>query len=84
MAGPFYDVTAGIDDRKYTGTWTLKQGGLICVAWGEGSKAVELGKTRPEVKALTVLRDLVKKRLSERALEQRALKAKRRRLSPNS
>jgi len=84
MPGPFYDVTAEIEGRVYRGTWTLKQGGLICVAWSEGSKTAELGKTRPEVKAVTVLRELVKKRLAERAREQRALEAKRRRLSPNS
>jgi len=84
MAGPFYEVTAEIEGRRYTGSWTLKQGGLICVAWAEGSKTVELGKTRPEVKAVTVLRDLVKKHQAERARARHALEAKRRRLSPNS
>jgi len=83
MSGPFYEVTAEIDGRRYTGTWTLKQGGLICVAWAESAKTVELGRTRPEVKAVTVLRQLVKARQAQRAREQRAFEAKRRRLSPS-
>jgi len=56
MPGPFYDATAEIEGRVYRGTRTLKQGGLVCVAWPEGFKTVELGKTRPEVKAVTCAR----------------------------
>jgi hypothetical protein len=85
MSGPFYDVTIELDGRRYTGTWTIKQGGLICVSWGtEGVKTVELGRTRPELKAVTVLRQLVKSCQAQRAREQRALEAKHRRLSSNT
>jgi hypothetical protein len=85
MAGPFYDVAVELEGRIYRGKWTLKLGGLICVSWdGEGAKTVELGKTRPEVKAVTVLRQLVKECQARRERERRAWEAKRRRLSPNS
>jgi hypothetical protein len=84
VAGRFYKVTTEIDGRRYTGTWTIKQGGLICVSWGERAKTEELGKARPEVKAEKILRQLVKAQQTHRAKEQRALEAKRRRLSPSS
>jgi phage/plasmid primase-like uncharacterized protein len=84
MAGPHYDVTAEIDGRIYRGKWTLKQGGLICVSWGDGAKTVELGRARPEIRADKTLRELVTKRLAQRAREEQAREARRRRLSPNA
>lgn len=33
MAENFHDVSAEVEGRTYTGVWTLKPGGKLCVAW---------------------------------------------------
>lgn len=64
----FYDVFAEVDGHRCKGTWTLRQGGMICVASPWGAEMVECGRLRPEECAVRTLQRIVrahKKRQNE-------------------
>lgn len=63
----FYDVVADVDGRRCKGTWTLKQGGLICVASPWGSETVECGRLRPEECAKRTLARIIRADQKRRA-----------------
>jgi hypothetical protein len=68
MPAKFHDVTTEIEGRRYRGTWTLKQGGLLCVCWPMHDvepRTVELGTKRPEVVAERVLKQIVERWLTQ-------------------
>jgi hypothetical protein len=77
-----YPVTVEIDGKTYAGTWTLKQGGRICVGGYFGARTVELGPRKPEDVAAKILRELVKAWLAKEARERKAREAALKRQRP--
>jgi hypothetical protein len=84
MAARYHPFSIDADGRRVSAIWALKQGGRLCVSWGEHVEHIELKPgERPEVRAAAVLRMALKKDRAQREREQRAFEAKRRKLSPS-
>lgn len=58
----YFPISVEVDGHRYTGDWSLMQGGRICVrSLGFGSEAADLGDENPDRLAHQVLEQLVRK-----------------------
>jgi hypothetical protein len=65
----FYEVAVEIEGRRYAGTWSLRQGGVIRVGCAWGSEAAEIGRANPGLIAARTLAKIVKADQKRRAKE---------------
>lgn len=63
----YFPLAVRVDGHRYTGDWSLSQGGKICVTSAFGSLTAELGDERPEVVAIRTLERIVREDQQRRA-----------------